>query len=508
MRFSFAMLAAPLLLTSAVSAQANPNAIGLWRSDAPTFAYFVIVNIPAGQTGNSVWACLPPDLITYFRPQASGGVRELDFWGMEMKVVTPPNTTANPKPHALPSVEIRRAVQANPPNEGALIPFFNPVNPNDGMFVKTVSPGNIVVAANTAGYGLYTTKFMLGASVPVPAGNSAGEGIAWVWSDYCKQYGSPAMATSPQLSLMMAVTTNETHGATTPGFSGQTTAAAVNTNLGNTNEFCVTLYFEQSMIQWVKNGKLLPPGGTIPPAVTFPVQFDDGHGALTPGAGEWISYTANSNKSLKPGNSTNVWLVPFILFEGDVQVGIDPTPENWVGNGGAVQNAYIHPMPLKKWLDDLAALFGMVGPSLGQALNPNDSTLGLWLGVDLPNFVNITALLNAFILADATAPSFAGPETKMYDKTNNPNGMLVRNFSAWNTNLQGEMRHLQTTQTGYSPIISQTANGDLGIGQNPGLPQLAGMGFFMTCWILDKSSPTNPIGYNIIDMTNTIRLSL
>jgi hypothetical protein len=509
MRFSFTKLAAPLLLASAASAQVNPNAIGIWRSDNPMFAYYVIPGIPAGQTGNSVWACLPPDMITYFRPQAAGGLRELDFWGVELKVVTPPNTTASAKIHQIPGWEIRRAVQANSPNEGALIPFVDPQNPNNGLFAKLTSGGGISVAANTAAYNLYTVKNMLAASVPVPAGSAAGDGLAWMMVDYCKQYGSPATAQMTQTSLMMSCTQSETHGVNSPGYSGQTISGGMPTPGSNLIEFCVTFFFEQSMIAPTKNAKLLPPGGTLPASVTVPVAMDDGHGALTPSGGEWISYTANSNKSLKPGNSTNVWLVPFMLFEGDVTSGLDPAPENWVANGGAVQNSFIHPMPLQKWLDDTVTLFGIIPPpNFSQTLNPGNSTLGLWLGVDLPNFININVLLNGFTLADASAPAFAGPETKMYDKPTNPTGVMVRNFAAWNTTLQGEMRTLQTAQTGYTPILPLSAGGDLGIGQHPGLPQLAGLAFQMTCWVLDKQSPSSPIGYNIIDMTNVIRVTL
>lgn len=513
MRLRSLSLAAPLLLAGTALAQ-NPNAIGLWRTDQPAFAYFVIPGIPAGQTGNSVWVCLPPDMITYFRPQTAGGLRELDFRGVEIKVVTPPNSSGSTKLHQINAWEIRKAVQAPPPNEGSLIPFIDTVTPSNGLYVSAASPGSINIPNGTTGYGLYTIKALLANSVPVPAGSSAGDGLCWRMLDYQKQFGSPA-GTGAQTSLMMACTTNETGTTTSPGFSGQTTANGANALVQNTTEFCVTFFFEQSMIQPVKNAKLVPagsvvPGGTLPATISFPVQMDDGHGALTPKAGEYISYSANSNKILKPGASTDVWIVPFVLFEGDTGGGggVDPQPENWVGNGGAVQNAFIYPMSLKKWLNDTAILFGLVINDFGGTLNPNDSTLGLWLGVDLPNLVNINVLLNSFSLSDTSAPAFSGPETKMYDKATNPGGIMVRNYYAWNTTLSGELRSLHVPQVGYTPIAPLTPGGDVGIGQHPGVPQVAGLGFSMTAWVLDKSSPVSPIGFNILDVTNVIRITL
>jgi hypothetical protein len=119
-------------------------------------------------------------------------------------------------------------------------------------------------------------------------------------------------------------------------------------------------------------------------------------------------------------------------------------------------------------------------------------------------------LLNAFSFADVSAPGSAGPETKIYALATNPTGILVRNFFAWNATFQGELRTLQTPQVGYTPLSPVGLTGNVGLGQHPGIPQVVGLSFYVTCWVYDITAPPqiNPVGVNIVDMTNVIRIQL
>lgn len=496
--------AALLLLTSPAFAQ-NPNAVGLWKTQSPTLSGLYIPSVTPGTSGNYVFQCLPPDLITYFRPQSAGGKRELDFRGVEFKLLTPANPTGSVKNHLIPGWEIRRAVQANAPNEGNLIPYVNPQDATDGLYVYQPAPGSVNVPANSGGL-VWAVKLFLPSAVAVPAGSSAGDGLAFRMLDYMKQYGSTATAPN---SIMLVMTTNETANANVSSYSGQQLQGQTSVLFFNgTWEFAITYYFNQSMIQPVKNATLLPTGGTLPASIQYPVSMNDGHGAYTTSPGDVISYSGNSNKSLFPTlASSNVWLVPMYMFEGDTVPGFDPAPENWVGNNGVPQLAYIYPIPLQKWLNDLGAIAGYIGPPLGSLLNPNNSTLGLWAGLDLPNFVNFGIAVNSLNFADVSAPAAAGPETQMYDLATNPTGIMVRNFGVF-AGFQGEWRSHQTPQRGYTPLTPVGSN--IGLGPHPGLPQLVGMALLLQCWVYDVSAPPsiNPVGVNIVDVTNTIRIQL
>jgi len=509
-------ISAAFAMASAAYGQVNPNAVGMWRSDKLPGTVLFIPSVPAGSTGNHVWCVLPPDVLTYFKPQADGGVRELDFWGFTMVVGLPANPGTTAVTHNGPRIELRRAVQANAPNEGRWVPDVS-----TPAFVTIPEQINqYTVAAGTTGNGLnYTTK-MLTVPVKVPAGSATGDGLCFRWVDYMKQYGSTA--TAPQ-SLMIAFTGNNTtageSGTLAQNLSGQTTPAGgdVWISFGGANgstEMAVTFYFEQSMITPVKNVKPLAPGsavpgGVLPASVTAGFTMDDGHGALNPVPGDVISFQVNSNKQAKLGaQAGNVQIVPLVLFSGDVAGGAaNPNPEDWVASGGSAQESHIHPMPLQRWLEDIATTFGLF-PGLGLGLNPNNSTLGLWLGSDSANgYFNLQVLLNCFALSDL-AGGFVGPEIRAYNKTSNPTGSFSRNLVQWNANLIGELRSLSRGQYGYTPIVPVGATGSVGIVEYPqGVPQLQGTSFYITAWIMDISSPTNP-PVNILDMTNVVKISL
>ncbi len=516
------LLASILALSATGTALAqgtnNANAIGMWRSDTLSYTAWFIANVPAGQSGNSVWAVLPPDVLTYFKPQLPGGgngARELDFRGFEFKIVSPANPTGASVSHLVPPIELRRAIQAPSPNEGRYIPDTTP----GGLFATFTGAANFVVAANTTGLGLSIRNFTLTTAnaVPVPAGSPQGDGLCFRMIDYMKQFGSTA--TTPN-SLMMAMVNTESGPTTGKSFSGQTSVAGGNLNIDQGGlEFAVTFLFEQSMIAPYKNVKQLAPGaaipgaGTLPPAVIVGLTGDDGRGALSPVPGDVISFMVNSNftDKLGPAQTGNVWVIPFFMYEGDIGAGPagDPIPEDWVGNGGASQPSYIHPMSLQQWFEDVATAFGLQ-PGIGGLLNPSKSTLGLWLGVDLSmGLLNNSVLANSFALGDVTnGPAFAGPETSMYAFQGAPAGTFSRNLVRWNSTIVSEHKSLQVRQRGYSPVVP-LANGFVGIGEYPiGVPQLLGQGFYLTAWVLDLASPVTVTPAHLIDMTNVLKMTL
>lgn len=532
MRFTTFLLPAIVCSAGFVSAQApSPNAIGLWRSDDATKSLGLGLGVTAGQTGFSIWSILPPDVLTYFRSQTAGGQRELDFRGIQFFVNVP--TAGVGKQQTIPKIEIRRANPAAAPNEGRWLPATTPA----GLLV-TFNNVNLGTPTGAFQYVIYyempfAVTFPTGnpTSAVVPAGGTTGAGLAVRVVDYQSQYGTAGG------SLYFACSTNESPWMAGSGpLSGITTGGANPQNLWldqvsigtpavpmSTHEWMFTWFFDQSMIAPLKNptrmqsGATFSTGGVLPASLDplnggFAIQADDGRGALAPVPGDVVSWSINSNVGAKlgPTGAGQVWCVPFMLFEGDVVPG-DPTPENWVGNNAAAQLSYVYKMPLQKWFDDVEVLFGNPTPTLGGLINPNNSTLGLWLGADLTNgFLNITALLNGFTLSDiGSGPAFAGPETKMYNSTNNATGVMARNPAKFGT-LTAEFKTLQATQWGYTPVVaSQLVPTMVGLDYPVIVPNpVQGKGFYITCWLLDVASPTNPFSFNILDMSSVLKFTL
>lgn len=490
MRLRLTALTATVLVAGTALAQTPPNAIGLWRSSGLVNTGIGFLTLPAGTTGLSVWQVLPPDVLTYFRPQGAGALRELDFRGVEFKMFRQAGTTA-----VIPQIDISTAVQAPAPNEGRYLP---------GGGVLASFPSQ----AWTFGNGIITQlQYINGAPVAVPAGTTAGQGLAARYVDYCSTGGA-------NQKTLLVFSINESGG---PSYNG------INAGAGDifietagpfpTHETTTSFLFDQSMIQPIKNSTLtsggspLLGGGSVPAGV-FNFVSDDGRGGLKPAGGQTLSYLANSNKGANPAVGT-AWVIPFYMLEGDLAFGTNPAPENWVGNGGSPELAYIHSMSLVKWIDDILQIgLGLPNPSgIGAALNPGNSTLGLWLGADLPAFANLVIILNSFTYANiANGPAWAGPETTMFDSVNAPGSFIGRNLINLGTKV-AENKHWGTPQTGWT-----AAKGFfpplMGFGANPGGAGLAGVGFYVTCWVYDAASPSNPTGVEILDMTNVIKFTL
>ncbi|MBL8692954.1 MAG: hypothetical protein JNJ88_02540 [Planctomycetes bacterium] len=474
----------------------EPNAIGVWRSDNRDFQYIHFANPPG--PGVHVWQVLPAELLTYFRAQPLGGTRELDFRGVEFKVFYPTSG-----PHTIPQVEIRRAVEAPAPQQGRWVPDLS--TPAYVTFPATPVTGALNAISHR--------KLMLpaGSGVAVPASSSAGDALCFRVVDYGAQYGGAN-------SVRMVFTSRET-GAPKQTLSGATLSGTdfwLDQLTYNSHELVVTWYFDQSLMQPIKNatissaGSPMPGGGTVPVG-PIAVYADDGRGALRPQAGETLSYSANSNfTGALPSQAGSVWIVPLVMFEGDLAtIGTtNPQPENWVDNNGAPDLASIHPMPLQQWIDDLLLLFAAPAPGTGALLNPSNSTLGLWLGVDFAQgFVNPQILINAFTFASVSGgPAWAGPETLTYNTTQNPAGLLGRNlvnFGPWT----GENRSYLKPQRGFTPVVAVSGN-QLGFAQNPGGPAVQGLGFYVQSWILDVAALGGPLSAQIYDVTNVIRYTL
>ncbi|MBI3819760.1 MAG: hypothetical protein HY286_13775 [Planctomycetes bacterium] len=503
----------------------SPNAIGLWRSDDPGKG--LIFNLPtgiaAGQTGTSIWSVLPPDVLTYFRTWSTGHKRELDFRGVGVFAFIPTITAA--KAFTLPKIELRKAVQAPSPNQDRYLPSLTPA----GLLV-TFPAVNLGTFNAPAGVVFPFDQIL---TTPTSVALSTGQGLAIRVVDYCSQYGV-------NNSLEVMISSTETLSSTMSNcFSGITQGAPqvsnwidkLYPNLTN-HEFMFTYYFDQSIIAPLKNAKQLAggsliPGGngtnTLPTSLDpanggFAVSVDDGRGALYPVPGDVVSWSTASNLGVKLGPTQigQVWLIPFILFEGDI-IPSDPAPEDWVGANGVPELAYIHPMPLQKYLDDIDFLSGNVTPYLGGAWNPNNSTLGLYLGVDydipggFPNsYLNGNAFGNAFNYASiANGPAFAGPELAMYDKKTNPTGNICKNPIYWNTTYTGELKTLIDPQHGFTPVVGAASPPFVGIDYPLNLPvSVAGLSFYVTCWQLDIASPINVFGVNILDMSTVLKITL
>jgi hypothetical protein len=326
----------------------------------------------------------------------------------------------------------------------------------------------------------------------VPAGDGLGGTLVAVWANY-------GAAGANDLDIL--ATTGEPFSGQSISYSGGSLANGQNfvlpANSGSSSgEYCITWLFEQSMIQPVRNVQFIPAGGQIlgggAPPTPGTLSMDDGRGAFHAVAGDAISYSCNMRV---PPRAGSVWVVPFLLFSGDINnPGVtDPLPEAW--SGGPV---WVHAERLQKWLDDHCAVSAMCPPGTGAYLNPSNSWLALWLGLDLPGFMNLNVLSASLAFAEVSSgPQWAGPATLAYDSIADPTGLLGRNLantasyvSQQGFSLAGVREHrtlLCGTQSGYTPIVHASGSATwLGLGVYGG--GLAGKSLSIQCWALDPTA--------------------
>lgn len=502
-----ASVASMLLFTESAFSQCSsliPNAVGIWRSDNFDFTNFTIPVPPylAATPGYRAWQVLPAELCTYYR--CGTGKRELDFRGIEFNVVY-----NNPIPLAFDTPDILITDQ--------LVPVAPPVTTRVGPAPLAVGLTFLgapnAIPGGLAGAGLVHRLSYIKAGAPFVV-SPGSMGVAAVWLNYEMQFGHGS-------SLEFVATTTEPVGTFTDAdnsFSGYSVPPALtpvtwpNFIFGGSpcsGEFCITWLFDQSMIQPVRNAKMV--GGVIPPALGggvyppgFHFTFDDGRGSIISTAGDTISYNGNSSRGYPAtaagAPSCNTWLVPFVMFEGDV-IGLpftDPPPELWLTGP-----SYIYKQSVADWVDDAIVLFGGA-PGLGVALDVNKCYLGLWLGIDLAPLLNITMFINSITFADVSSPQWAGPSVCVYDSIKNPAGLISRNL----INSAGspydpasvplvfrEHRTLvNAPQSGYTPImpIAGAPPGSVGFGTVP--PLALGLSFGIQCWVFDSGQ--------VIDVTN------
>lgn len=492
MRLRFLALPATLLLAGTALAQQGPNAVGLWRSDslnviAANFGF------PVGAPGGATWNCLPANVLTYFR--ANGGSRGLDFVGFEAGFADFNGTNSTPV------VQLRKAVQAAAPNQGLLVP---------GPTALATFPAQVLgIPAGSFTHVSYTTA-------PVAVTLAAGEGLCF----YCDNYQQTAGANSAYVINTNGFETGpllSNSGITCTaglfGFPLGTTLWYHQFNIGvvpfNAHEMIVTYLFNQSMIQTVSNSTLSTAGGTIVGGginpIPFAFYFDDGRGSINTQAGSALSYNGNSQFNAT-GLTGNVNFVPFVLFEGDIIAG-DPAPEDWVAQAGAPELSYIHAMSLQKWIDDVIVAFGGT-PGAGAVLDPANHTLALYLGIDLPFFLNVTALLNAFNFGAPIGGPFANAETPALNQFAGA-PFNTASFGRNLVNLGGfvENRTWNIGQSGFTAFGSAGVGNLLGFGVNPGGAGVSGKSFSIQCWMLDNASPIG-FPFKIVDVTNVAKTTL
>jgi len=505
-RVRAAAIVATLLLPAVALGQASaPNAIGLWRSNSSTTTGLTF-NQPVGTVDCAVFSCLPPAVLTYYKPQPpqGTGARELDLRAVEFRVNIPNNPSGATVVHDLPKIEIRKAIPSIGGTTGRLLPDMSPT----GLLVQFPQT---IQFSQVPGAGSRTAlvSLQLAAPLAVPAGTSDGGGLCFRMTDIHKQYGTASIL--PGFASSSGTTAPTLSGFQFPGQPGGFLD-------GYNLELAVTWYFEQPMLAPMRNATLQAPsssmiGGTvIPPVVTAAVLGDDGHQALAPLPGDSLSYTVNSGARKKYGSGVgSPWIVPLVLFDGDA-IGeglVGPAPETWLGMNSV--SGFVHPVPLQRWLDDFSMVFGSP-PGLGAALNPANSTLALWLGLDLSlGYYNSTILFNAFPLADISGGArFAGPELDAWDSVLAPNGSLGRNLANWVPGgKRAEMKNFTISQSGYTPLVGAPGVPGLGYVQYPAnAPFLAGRAFYLQAWILDTASTGSPLPAKIVDVTNVLRIQL
>jgi len=493
----------------------TPNAIGVWNSSAFGFiAWYIGTGYGPGSAGNNMWQALPPEVTTYFRSNTSGAnsnKRELDFRGVEMTVTY--GFFGAHLAYDGPRIQIS-AAKPNP----AQLQRWIPDNTVAGSpFVNIASTPNLVNGIAGAG-----TVFKLYFNIPavkIPTGNNAinpngGNAIMFVWQDYMKTLGD-----GNDLFIVASTTEPAAGGIQAVSYSGGSLSSGQNfivPNIPQSGEYCITWLFEQSMIQPVKNGKLISTTGLIlggsPPPAPFTVQHDDGRGAIHPNAGEWVSYNGNStygNPTPAPNPTvgsgfTSMWFAPFVLFSGDVTApGVtDPNPELW----DTGTNNYIYRVDVRNWIDDFCLITAACpSPGTGAVINPSGSNFGFWLGLDLANgLFNVPVLLNGIAFADINSIQWSGPVSMAYDNAVNPFGALGRNLANVAGYLDsnavpqlGIREHrtlLAGPQSGYTPVTVFNSPNQLGFGVNPG--GLGGQTFSVQCWMID-------LGINqVVDVTN------
>lgn len=508
MRIRFSALPATLLIAGTAFAQAGiatPNAIQLWRSDN-----LALIGVGLANSQNSdaaVWHGAPGDVITYFTNAGSGMLRQLDFRGFELGLASFSTNNLNTDQY-----ELVRFQEAVAPNQGRLVPDATTT-------YATFLSQNIGVIGNGVAFHL---GFDLGAgsavAVPIPdpavAGSKVGDGIGLYTRNYQTQFGYPGslfhlysngVESAPNISLS---------GAKFPGspalfWNDQLVLGATPFNK---HELQVTYLFEQSVLSPIKNAFIASNASVVggpativgggPNPITFAIYGDNGRGALTPTAGDAVSYVGASSylKSL-PGSA--VWFVPFTQFEGDLATGVNPAPEDWVGQNGNVQRRYVHKLGVVKHINDVIAAFGG-SPPTGALLSPSNPTWAIWLGVDLPSFFNIAELVNSFNAAGPLNPNALpnGPESLRYDANDALHVTAQLGINLVNYGGIAEHGTLTFPQTGFSPISPTFSNPNLvGFGTVPVNPLLVGLTFAHQHWMLDTNSQTTVTIYNVIDVS-------
>lgn len=492
MRFRYLLPATLLVAGSAFAQTGATNAIGVWNSS--TFGFIAwFITVPAGDTNASMWQCLPAEVTTYFGNTTGYGAptsRTLSWRGYEVGI-----TQFNaPGASDLPPIEIRSTL-INPGNTERWIPDYSA----SGLFASFPAVNGIIPFGTPNGSHIRVSAKLAGA-VSVPAGSPTGAGLAFVVRQFGAQYGGGTGL------HMISTSTDTVPGLGASSYSGFTTPTGGSLVLPGQSELTVTHYFENAMIQPIKNPALITGTGQIlggggPPA-PFTVSYNPGRGAIYASAGDVISYNGNSRLGNPlQGSLGNTWFVPFVLFSGDLGPG-DPTGGPYgtgeVWNTGAV---FVYGSPVRNWIDDLCAISGACPPGTGAIINPANSSWALWEGLDLTSgFLNFSVLVNGLALADVSSgPAWAGPSTVAFDSVAAPLGLIARNPVNAAVGFLGaggvpittvsEFPTMLTPQAGYTPSVL-----GLSFGTYPG--GLGGNYFAVQCWMLSFVTNT------IVDMSN------
>jgi hypothetical protein len=485
-------------------AQNPPNAIGIWNSNGipPGTLIAGAFNGPDGTTGNKAWKVLSSEVTNYFRNIGSGSARTIDFRGLDFYMAVPQASTGSPS--EVPAIDLVDGIQpGNAPFFGHFIP-----NPTPTVFASFPSA---LWGANPIGAAVFF-HYVTVTPTAVPSGAAAGSALCAVFKDYFKTGTNANQKTWLLMSFIESLGPSTSNDA-----SGFTTAAGANFVFGGNFEYAVSFLFDQSMIAPIKNARLASgtdtmPGGGAYPAIFAPVICDDGKGALRPLPGDSLSWMGNSNTA-SPPNVNAPWLVPFTYWSGDAggppgpPFTPDPTPEDWVDDNGVVQNMYIHTMSEQKYVDDLADLFSQA--HIGAALNPINSTRGLYLGTDMSpplagGFLNISAVLDGIAMADISTPLFGGPELLRYDSVLNPGGFIGINLDNLGTKT-AEVKNPLAPATGWT-VINSLGGQLVGYVDIPLAAVLTGTSYSINCWVLDEAAPFGFGPFKVNDLTNIIRV--
>ncbi|MBI3819799.1 MAG: hypothetical protein HY286_13975 [Planctomycetes bacterium] len=485
------------------------NAVGIWRSDSFKFEPYSIPvpggSLPyaAGTARYSVWQVLPAELCTYFR--CGNGNRELDFRAVEFNVSY---TSAALQNYDSPKITITDILMPVPATPTRCCPV-----PNAPGLTFWPTPNFITGGSPGCHYRVYLKKG--GPPYVVSPGTA---GLAFVWEDYEIQYGQGNSLQIDRTTMEPAATLtdadNSFSGYTIPTIVGGSLVYAPTTmpNFGTvatplSGEFCVTWYFDQSMIQPIKNAHNVTgamPGGGVAPASIVSISGDDGRGALFPFKNDIISYMGNTHAGFTAagsgGFSNTTFLIPLVFYSGfTIPPIFDPNPENW-----KTGPAFIYSKTVTSWLSDL-------GVNNAASYDPNKCYLGLWLGVDLAAPLIDASLVNfSLTFTDISA---ATPTYCMYGSITNPGGPAARNLvntagspycAPFNGLGKREHRTFFTNQSGMTPLSNPTigtppfalppGEAFVGLGQDPA--SLPGQTFGIQCLVLDANT------FKFIDTTN------